>query len=89
EINEVAPDNYGEQNPFRKWFEKNNIDYFDIDRDVANKLIIGYSRGKIRKSRKKDEFTISTTYKVLIHPGWFKDKSLPKINGRYYNSYAH
>lgn len=89
ELYEIGPDNKGEENPFRKWFKKNGIDYFDIGRDVADNLIIGYSKGKIKKSRKKDDYTLSTTYKVLIHPGWFKDKSLPEINGRYYNSYAH
>lgn len=89
EINEIGPDNNGEQNPIRQWFEKNNIDYFDIGREVASSIIIGYSRGKIKKSKEKDDYTLSTTYKVLIHPGWFKDENLPKINSRYYNSYAH
>ena len=89
EINEIAPDNEGELNPIRKWFEENDKDYFDIDRNLADQLIIGYAKGKVKKSREKDDFTISTTFKVLIHPGWFKDKSLPDITNNLYDSYAH
>lgn len=85
---EVIPDEKGEQNPFRKWFAQNNIDYFDIKGDVPKQLIIGYSKGKNKKSKDKEDYRISTTYKVLIHPGWFRDKSLPEFDEGYYDSFA-
>jgi hypothetical protein len=86
EINDFAPDVDNDLNPFRKWFEENGIDYFDLDHDHGNTFIIGYSRGKVKKVR--GEHTQYTTYKVLIHPGWFRDENLPSITRRY-DSYAH
>ena len=81
----VSPDIDNDMNPIRKWFEQHEIDYFELDHDHANQFIIGYSRGKVKKVR--GEEIRYTTFKVLIHPSWFRDKDLPEITGNY-NSYA-